>query len=134
MKLKDFQRDVRRAAVAFGGEANNPIVGNEKRADQLTAAAVLVVNERGPDWCTAHPEEFKDAVMDKVGFWLKIVLTIASYFAGGAGIWFTLASYILPAVLHWFSQKTAMGVFGAGSNDLLGLAAEAEQFLAKEAK
>ena len=133
MTLKDFQKDMRRSAVAFGGGGRNPIVGNERRADQLTAAAVLVVNERGPEWCAAHPEEFKDAVMDQVGFWLKIVLTLASFFAGGAGIWFTLASYILPAVLHWFSQKTAMGVFGAGSDDLLGLAAEAEQFLKETA-
>lgn len=128
MSLREFQRDVMRDAVAFGGDGENPLIGHEKKAEQVLAAAVLVANERGPEWCAGNPEAYQTAVINSLGIWLKVAVFIAGLFTGGS-LWLTLAGYLLPAVISWFTAQAAAGAYGSASDELASLAREAEEFL-----
>ena len=115
-EFDQMRREVIASSIAFGGSKVDPIFLHPKKSNQLIAAAVLVASERGVDWCSANPQAFADATISNLGTWIKIGLWVASFFAGGAGIWLTLASWILPSVIDWFVNREA---FGASEFDTL---------------
>lgn len=89
-----------------------------KQARQMTAAAALVVDDRGVEWCRRHPREFREAIFRKLGFWANLALGLLGLFTGG-GVWLTLARILIPAVLSFLSDRSAGIVFGAGSDNTL---------------
>ena len=126
-----MRREVISNSVAFGGASGNEVSRNYEKSSNLIAASVLVIKERGQEWCSANPAAFEESVLSKLSTWVKLGLWIASMFAGGGGIWLTLASWILPTVISWFEAQQVAGSFGEVELD--GLADGALKYL-KESK
>jgi hypothetical protein len=120
-EFADMRREVIASTIAFGdaNSARSPVSQYPKKANQLIAAAVLVASERGIDWCAANPEAYAQATISNLGLWLKLAIWVGSLFLGGSGIWWTLASWILPSVIDWFVSREASGAFGASEFDTL---------------
>jgi len=111
MNFQAFNREIIAQSTSFGGEST-PVAANVKKSTQLCAAAVLVARDKGIEWCSANPDAFRESVFSKLSTWVKLGLWIASLFAGGSGIWMTLASWILPTVISWFESQQSAGAFG----------------------
>ncbi len=75
-------------------------------AKQLTAAAALVIAERGEKWCLAHPIEFRSALIKHLGTIAQIVLTVAGFVTGTGGVWMILAKILIPAILSYLSTRS----------------------------
>ena len=127
MTFDRMRREVIANTYAFGG-SDNEVAKNYDKSSKLIAASVLVVKDKGQEWCAANPEAFRDSVLSKLSTWVKIGLLIASIFTGG-GIWITLASWILPAVISWFEAQQIAGSFGDA--ELSSLADGALKYLEK---
>lgn len=70
------------------------------KAKRVTAAAAVVIAERGEEWCRRNPKKFEASVLSRLGIVANIAITILGIFSGG-GIWIALVKILIPAVI-WF--------------------------------
>lgn len=76
------------------------------KARRITAAAALVIAERGEKWCRRNPLAFEAAVLSRLGLVVNIAITILGIFTGG-GIWIALAKILIPAVIWFLNDRTS---------------------------
>jgi hypothetical protein len=103
-------------------------------AKQLTAAAALVIAERGEEWCLAHPTEFRSALIKHLGTIAQIVLTVAGFVTGTGGVWMILAKILIPAILSYLSTRSRpkFGAAAASPDDWRSVTGTAQQILRGE--
>ena len=148
MNFETYHKSVVSRSLSFSSAARTfarrPILNrkfpelNGAKARKVTSAAVLVINERGEEWCRRHPQQFESEVLSRLGTVANIAITILGFFSGG-GIWMTLAKILIPAVITLLNDRarwmknSAFSISSSGearcAGDLSGLAAEAEQNL-----
>jgi len=100
-------------------------------AKQLTAAAALVISERGEEWCLAHPIEFRAEVVKHLGTIAQIAITLLSFVTGVGGVWVLLARILIPAILSFLSARVRpmSGAAPASPDDWHGVTSKAQQIL-----
>jgi hypothetical protein len=86
---------------------------NGAKARRITAAAALVIADRGEEWCRRNPQAFEASVLSHLGTIANIAITLFGIFSGG-GIWIALAKILIPAVITFLVDRamTPPGVFG----------------------
>jgi hypothetical protein len=76
-------------------------------ARTITAAAALVIQDRGEEWCFKHPAAFQADVISYLPLVARIVLTAASLLLGGGGVWVILLRTLIPAVIDLLLSRSA---------------------------
>lgn len=100
---------------------------HERQFHCAIASAVPIVAARGLEWCQANPEEFSKAVWSQLGFWAQAGILLVSLFTGGAPLWMSIITRVLPYVIKWFASRQTTGTCSA--EDLTELAQAAEHYV-----
>jgi hypothetical protein len=88
------------AAMEYRRKRRKPADLEGAKARRVTAAAALVIAERGERWARKNPRAFEASVLPRLGIIANIAITLLGIFSGG-GIWLALIKILIPAVV-WF--------------------------------
>lgn len=136
----DLDRVTRRSAVRKPGKRKprkrkpSQALLDRPEAKQITAAAALVIAERGEDWVCAHPREFRTEIIQHLGTIAQIAITVLSFVTGAGGVWVILARILIPAILSFLSSRSRpmFGAEPASPSDWQGVTETAQQILRGE--
>lgn len=129
MNFSTFRNTVRQRAMVCGGRSSYALMRHRRKSDKVTAAAVLVLRDRGPAWALANPGQFQSEVLQYLGLATRLALFVGGLFLGGGSIWLTLARILLPIVRNIVTDKSTSAGFGAAKIEIDGMAVDAHRTL-----
>lgn len=127
----EFERDVLRYGFACGYSGRDYAAQrkNPKQTQKVIAAAVCVIEKRGPRWCVENPAQFQRETLQYLTWSGQIVLFVIGLFSGGS-TWLILARFIVPVIADLLRERyLSRGVFGSVADDWCELARESQTIL-----